>query len=233
MYPLNWCVNLIYGQPAVLNTLRSENQGGRGRGESPRLDPNNETAPPPPSSSAIPSPVQVSLSSPEHVLILSRALSCVASSCPTSVAVIGQPATRSSVLPHLRAASVRSDNMQLPSCVVRQRVHSFYARNPSFSPFFFASLITPCTCLLSTPNCLQKSLMTAQGGGRGWRASKESANQRATLTHQRRYKHMAEDHQSRDSNTKQAYEGGVTELALGGMEGACEGGSAEHRSIMC
>lgn len=35
-----------------------------------------------------------------------------------------------------------------------------YARKPSFSPFFFANRISPCTCLPSAPSCLQKSLMT-------------------------------------------------------------------------
>ena len=34
------------------------------------------------------------------------------------------------------------------------------ARNPSHSPFFFASLIKPCACFVCTPICLQKSLMT-------------------------------------------------------------------------
>eukprot|EP00879_Flechtneria_rotunda_P020935 GHRR01022044.1.p1 GENE.GHRR01022044.1~~GHRR01022044.1.p1 ORF type:complete len:168 (-),score=4.91 GHRR01022044.1:106-609(-) len=36
------------------------------------------------------------------------------------------------------------------------------ARNPSFSPFNFARRMTPCTCLLSTPICLQKSLITCE-----------------------------------------------------------------------
>lgn len=41
------------------------------------------------------------------------------------------------------------------------------ARKPSFSPFFFARRISPCTCLLSAPSCLQNSLMTAGREGAG------------------------------------------------------------------
>ena len=36
-----------------------------------------------------------------------------------------------------------------------------YDKNPSFSPFCFARRMRPCTCLLSTPTFLPKSLMTA------------------------------------------------------------------------
>jgi hypothetical protein len=37
-----------------------------------------------------------------------------------------------------------------------------YARNPSFSPFFFASRINPCLCFASAPIDLQNSPMTCK-----------------------------------------------------------------------
>ena len=36
-----------------------------------------------------------------------------------------------------------------------------HERKPSFSPFFFASLISPWTCFPSAPICVPKFLMTA------------------------------------------------------------------------
>jgi len=42
----------------------------------------------------------------------------------------------------------------------RKQKNPLQARNPSFSPFFFARRMRPCTCFVSTPIDLPNSLMT-------------------------------------------------------------------------
>ena len=48
----------------------------------------------------------------------------------------------------------------LSSLLFENKKNRSQARNPSFSPFFFARRIRPCTCFVSTPIDLPNSLMT-------------------------------------------------------------------------